>query len=91
MVRWFDGSTVRQHDAAVNVAKPSDRLSITGFCPDPLAPIRGPLELKADFNHAFWVRVFVPTNTPAGLYRGTIELRAKDFHAQVPLQLLMLH
>ncbi|HEY5914438.1 MAG TPA: glycoside hydrolase domain-containing protein [Verrucomicrobiae bacterium] len=71
----------------LTVTQPSDRGSIKGLCPDPLLPIHGPLELQPDFNHAFWVRVFVPTNTPAGLYRGTIELRAKDFHAQVPLQL----
>ncbi len=71
----------------LDVAKPSDRLSMKGLCPDPLVPIHGPLALKPDFNHAFWIRVFAPANTPRGAYRGTIELRAKGFEAKVSVEL----
>lgn len=71
----------------VDVTQPSDRSSMKGLCPDPLLPIHGALDLKPDFNHAFWIRVLAPTNVPAGAYRGTIELRAKDLQARVPLEL----
>jgi hypothetical protein len=71
----------------VNVTQPSDGSSMKGLCPDPLAPISAPLELKPNFNHAFWFRVFVSTNAPAGAYRGNIELRAKGFQTKVPIEL----
>jgi hypothetical protein len=71
----------------VNVTQPSDRSSMKGLCPDPLVPISGPLELQPDFDHAFWIRVFVPSNAPAGAYRGSVELRAKGFQTRVPIEL----
>jgi hypothetical protein len=71
----------------LNVSQPSDRGSMKGLCPDPLLPIRGPLALDAEFNHAFWFRVFVPSNAPAGAYRGTVELNAKGLRARVPVEL----
>jgi hypothetical protein len=71
----------------VDITQPSDRSSMKGLCPDPLLPITGPLTLRPDFNQAFWVRVHIPTNAPAGKFRGTLRLQAKDFEAQVPLEL----
>jgi hypothetical protein len=71
----------------LDVAQPSDRGSMKGLCPDPLLPIDEPLELKADFNHAFWIRVFVPSNSPPGMYRARIEVQGKGFQARVPLEL----
>jgi hypothetical protein len=61
----------------VNVTQPSDRSSMKGLCPDPLVPIPGSLDLQPDFNHAFWIRVFVPPDTPAGTFRGSVELQAR--------------
>lgn len=71
----------------LEISAPTDRASKKGLWPDPLLPITGPLELQPDFNHAFWLRVFVPSNTPAGMYRGTVELRATGLEAQVPIEL----
>jgi hypothetical protein len=73
--------------AYLDVRQPSDRGSIKGLCPDPLLPIEGPLELKADFNHAFWIRVFVPSNSPPGIYRGSVEVQGKGFQTRVPVEL----
>jgi hypothetical protein len=71
----------------LDVTQATDRASKKGLWPDPLLPVAGPLELKPDFNHAFWIRVFVPTNTPAGAYRGNVELRAKGLEARIPIEL----
>ncbi len=71
----------------LEITQPTDRASRPGLWPDPLPPVHGPLELKPEFNHAFWLRVFVPANTPAGNYRGIVELRAKGLQARVPIEL----
>ncbi|MEI2722852.1 MAG: hypothetical protein V9H26_04735 [Verrucomicrobiota bacterium] len=71
----------------LEISEPTDRVSKKGLWPDPLLPISGPLELPPDFNHAFWVRVFVASNTPAGTYRGTVELRATGLAAHIPIEL----
>lgn len=71
----------------LDISQPTDHASTNGLWPDPLLPIRGPLELKPDFNHVFWLRVFVPANTPAGRYRGAVELRATGLHTRVPIEL----
>jgi len=71
----------------VNVTQPSDPSSMKGLCPDPLLPVSGPLELQPNFNHAFWIRVFVPPNATAGAYRGSVELQAKGFQVRVPIEL----
>jgi hypothetical protein len=73
----------------LNVTQPSDPGSMEGLCPDPLLPIRGPLGLQRDFNHAFWVRIFIPGNAPAGTYRGALQLRAKGLQARVPIDLVV--
>ncbi len=75
------------HVMYLDVAQATDRASKKGLWPDPLLPIAGALNLKADFNHAFWIRVFVPSNAPAGTYRGKVTLRAKDLESSVPLAL----
>jgi hypothetical protein len=71
----------------LEITKPTDRTSEKGFWPDPLLPISGPLELQPDFNHAFWLRFFVPANTPAGTFRGSVTLRAKGLETRVPVEL----
>jgi len=71
----------------LEIAVPTDNASSKGLWPDPLLPISGPLELQPDFNHAFWLRVFVPPETPAGMYHGTVDLRAAGMAASVPIEL----
>lgn len=71
----------------LDIVQPTDRASKKGLWPDPLLPITGQLDLKPDFNHAFWLRVFVPSNAPAGKYRGSVEVRAESVESRVPIEL----
>ncbi|HET9179054.1 MAG TPA: DUF4091 domain-containing protein [Terriglobia bacterium] len=55
---------------------PADELVGTapGWYPDPLLAL--PLNLEADRTHSIWVEIHVPPDTPAGDYRGAIDLSA---------------
>lgn len=70
----------------VPVTQPSDEIGATGPWPDPLPPIAGPLVLEADANQPIWVRVRVPRNAAAGVYRGRIRLKSEDYAAEAPLE-----
>jgi len=67
----------------VNVTKPTDKSSIPGPWPDPLPPLTGPVDLEANQNQPFWIRVKVPATMPAGTYIGHIDLSAEHFNATV--------
>jgi hypothetical protein len=54
-----------------------------------LLPLEGPLELGAGSNHVFWLRVAVPKSAAPGSYSGKLRLKAKDFAAEVPLELVV--
>jgi hypothetical protein len=60
----------------VKIEKPTDRLGHVGMYPDPLPPFKPNLVLKAGQNQPIWFTVYVPAQTPAGLYRGGIRLTA---------------
>ena len=65
----------------VNVTRPTDKSTTAGFWPDPLPPLRKPIDVPAGKNQPFWIRVNVPRGTQAGMYRGTINMRAQGFNA----------
>jgi hypothetical protein len=46
-----------------------------------------PYNLTAGKNAAYWVDVFVPRGTPAGIYRGTVKLSSSDRVASARLRL----
>ena len=69
----------------VNVTKPTDATSVAAPWPDPLPPLTKPLDLSAGDNQPFWVRVHVPRNAKAGIYLGTLTLRAHQYRAEVPI------
>lgn len=71
----------------VKVAQPTDETGVADFWPDPLLPIEKPLNLAANQNHPFWVRVRVPKSAKAGLYQGKITLKADNYNAIVPLHI----
>ena len=73
----------------VNVAQATDKAGKAGLWPDPLIPLRGPVELKPGINNAFWIRVFVPRATAGGTYRGSLKLQAPGWAAEVPLELIV--
>ncbi|MDI6448374.1 glycoside hydrolase domain-containing protein [Anaerobaca lacustris] len=69
----------------VNVTMPTDKSAVAGHWPDPLPPLTGPIDLEAGKNQPFWVRVKVPADARAGLYKGTLNLTADGYSARVPL------
>lgn len=73
----------------LNITRATDARSRAGWWPDPLLPIESSLELGPGTNHLFWLRVFVPKETPAGAYRGTVRLEANEFSAEAPLELVV--
>lgn len=70
----------------VNIAQATDRHGATGPWPDPLLPRPGPLDLTANENQPFWIRVTVPENARAGTYTGSISLAARGWKMEVPLR-----
>jgi len=70
----------------VPVTLPTDKVGAVAPWPDPLPPFQGPIDLDAQKNQPLWVRVRVPKDTPAGVYKGAIGLTAKDYAAEVPLE-----
>ena len=69
----------------VNVERPTDKSAVTGHWPDPLPPLKGPINLEQNKNQPFWIRVKVPSSSPAGIYTGSINLDAKDYKTKVEL------
>ena len=72
--------------AYVPVTRPTDPTGAQGLWPDPLPPVREPLDLERGANQPFWVRVTVPRGVPAGVYRGEIRVRAVGYKAAVPFE-----
>ena len=69
----------------VNVTMATDKSSVAGPWPDPLPPLKGPINLEANKNQPFWVRVKVPRNVPAGMYTGGINLSGQNLDADITL------
>lgn len=75
--------------AYLNIARATDAKSKAGLWPDPLLPFDKPTDLATETNHAFWLRAFVPKQTPPGSYTGKIHLQAEGFSSDVPLELVV--
>lgn len=60
----------------------SSPVGATGLWPDALAPLKLPFSMQAQYavvgNRPIWVDVYIPTGTPAGLYKGTITISRFD-------------
>ena len=69
----------------VHVTHPTDDSSVVGHWPDPLPRWQDGATVPANKNQPIWVRVHVPRDQAAGLYQGTLEIRADNFKATVPL------
>ena len=59
--------------------------------PDALIPIDaamtyGELKIAANQNAALWVTVYVPAQTPAGVYEGTFKLTVENGSMDIPVQ-----
>lgn len=71
----------------VNVVQATDNYGATGLWPDPLPPVNTPMNLAANQNQPFWIRVTVPADVKAGKYSGAITLTAGAWRAEIPLRL----
>ncbi|MFH1848376.1 MAG: glycoside hydrolase domain-containing protein, partial [Candidatus Omnitrophota bacterium] len=56
----------------VNTKKPYYNTPRTGPWPDPLLPLDGPVDIEEKMFKTFWLQVYVPKDSPAGVYLGTI-------------------
>jgi len=72
--------------AYVHVSVPSDAAGYAGNWPDPLPPLKTPINLKAHQNQPFWITVYAPKNIPAGTYTGKVLLSGNNWKREVPLQ-----
>ncbi|MHC4693511.1 MAG: glycoside hydrolase domain-containing protein, partial [Planctomycetota bacterium] len=70
----------------VNITKPTDKSSVPGFWPDPLPPLKGPINLEANKNQPFWIRIKVPRSVQEGSYTGHIRLSGQNYDAEVTLR-----
>lgn len=71
----------------VPVTQPTDKVGTAAPWPDPLPPLKAPLDLAANLNQPLWVRVNVPAGAAAGEYTGTVQLQAEGWQAAVPVAL----
>jgi hypothetical protein len=76
----------------------SDANGLTGRVPDALIPDVDPLvgeqrnafpfDVPAGENRVLWVDLHIPSGTPSGIYRGSLEVVAQDgFAASLPIEL----
>ena len=71
----------------VNITQPTDSTGCVGEWPDPLPPLKGPIDCEAGKSQPLWVRVKVPADARAGTYTGRIALAAEGWTANAPLKL----
>ncbi len=69
----------------VFVETASDTIGQVGNWPDPLPLLPAGLNLAAGQNMPIWLCVNAPKDTPAGIYKTEIELKADGFSAKVPI------
>ncbi len=88
------GDTISQENVEVNtveyvkVEKPTDGLGHVGLYPDPLPAFKPNLVLRTGENQPIWFTVYVPSETPAGLYRGGIVLTVGGWRLEeIPVSL----
>ena len=92
------GATIPASEIDVRMVRPSRRwLNSVGYVELPLfLPLAVPDDLPADQTRQFWITVHVPEDAVPGLYRGVIEIFAKNAPARsvalevdvVPIRLL---
>ena len=75
--------------AYVPVVRPTDKLGESGMWPDPLPPVKGKLNIAANKNQPFWIRVKASKGIKAGTYNGVINLSAKNYSAEVPIKIVV--
>jgi len=57
--------------------RPPYEVSHVGWWPDPILDFLGPIDVEGGDLQSFWVRIQVPRDQPAGMYRGVITVSAE--------------
>ena len=70
----------------VTVEQPTDPAGKAGPWPDALPPLKDSVNLAANANQPFWVRVHVPSGAPAGAYTGTIKVLNPELMLELPVR-----
>lgn len=70
----------------VQITRPTDATGIVGPWPDPLPPMDGPIDLRADENQPLWIRVRVPRGAKPGVYGGRILLSGVQYTDEADLK-----
>lgn len=70
----------------VTTSKPGYRTAYVGDWPDPIQPYK-PFRLKAGEVQPLWVRLYVPTGTPAGDYSGVVTITSGQERREMRLKL----
>ena len=70
----------------LNITQPTDATGTAAPWPDPLPPLKEPLDLEAGRNQPLWIRVKVPADAKPGAYTGKIVLAAEGWKAEAPLK-----
>lgn len=71
----------------VKITKPTDSYGYAGQWPDPLPEVKGPVTAFGGENTTFWINVYVPDKTPAGIYYGNVKLESPNWKEDIPVKL----
>jgi hypothetical protein len=72
--------------AYLNVRVPTDSTGCEGWWPDPLPPLKAPIDVAAGRNQPLWITAHVPKDIPGGNYQGTLTLSAQGWQSKVSLR-----
>jgi hypothetical protein len=102
-LRGTEARLYRQHQLHLDVGTYRNDSFKPDWYPDPLIPFQYPVtraklqgarltaipfDLPADQTHGFWVDIYVPSNAPAGTYRGVYHLTpAGTKNTDIPISL----
>ena len=89
----IDGGRVAIYRQIEQSVKPSPgtAASWAGWMPDALVPLSGSFDVPLEGMEALWVTVQVPEGTPAGNYRGEIEVKPGNAAARQIVLKLRVH
>lgn len=72
--------------AYVYVEHPTDSIGTPDEYPDPLPPLKLPVDIPAGQNQPLWLTAYAPYGTPAGVYRGNLTLHTNRGEIRVPIE-----
>ena len=78
--------TIRKIDY-IKVTKPSGKLHLKGWYPDPLPLCDKPFDAAKGMNTPLWITVKIPKNTVPGKFEANINLKSASWKATIPIEL----